>query len=55
MRASRNEILAEEVLDLRKRVQTLGKQAFAAEERSSRTRVYGEILATCAGCHRGGC
>ncbi len=36
---------------LAKQLQALAKQALTSDEPSARTKVYGELLGTCAGCH----
>lgn len=47
--------LAEDVLRLNERVHALGVQAGATVGWDARAGLYGEFLATCAGCHKGGC
>ncbi len=50
-----DDILPKEVLDLREKIYDLGPKAAEATDRSTRTKLYGEYLQTCAGCHVGGC
>lgn len=52
---TRDAELADEVLELNEQVQALGAQAGATVGWEARGRLYGEFLATCAGCHQGGC
>lgn len=47
--------LPEEVLQLGTRVHALAREAEAVEAWPQRSALYGEFLASCAGCHKGGC
>ena len=50
-----DDILPKDVLDLREKIYELGPRAAEAKDRGARTKIYGEYLQTCAGCHVGGC
>jgi hypothetical protein len=47
--------LTEDVLRLPDRVHELGRRAGATGSWDERATIYGEVLASCAACHRGGC
>lgn len=47
--------LPDDVAGLAAEVHALGARAGASVGWSARAGLYGELLATCAGCHRGGC
>ncbi|MBL9107275.1 MAG: hypothetical protein JNL82_40670 [Myxococcales bacterium] len=47
--------LPDDVAALAAEVHALGARAGASVGWSARAGLYGELLATCAGCHRGGC
>lgn len=47
--------LPEEVLRLGDRVHELGQRARTTADWDARASIYGEYLASCATCHRGGC
>lgn len=50
-----DDILPKDILDLREKIYELGPKAAEAKDRTTRTKLYGEYLQTCAGCHVGGC
>jgi cytochrome c553 len=47
--------LPEEVLAMGERVHALGATGKDARDRAARARIYGEFIAACATCHKGGC
>lgn len=47
--------LTEDVLGLPDRVHELGRRARTTGSWDARATIYGEVLASCAACHRGGC
>jgi hypothetical protein len=47
--------LTEDVLRLPDRVHELGRRARMTGSWDERATIYGEVLASCAACHRGGC
>ena len=49
------EVLDAETLALRERIYEIGAEAAVSKGAGARTAIYGEYLATCAGCHVGGC
>jgi len=47
--------LPEEALAMRERVHALGSRGKEVREPAERARIYGEFIAACATCHKGGC
>lgn len=47
--------LPEELHGLATKVHDLGGQAKGATDPDARARIYGDLLASCAACHKGGC
>ena len=52
---SENVELPEEALAMRERVHGLGARGQSVGERAERVKIYGEFVAACATCHKGGC